>query len=317
MVDAAMQPAKVFVNPSAERFQDYYRRWQGVASIEVTSREKIFVVFFSGQIAEAGGNNVILCSSVDGGRTFESAVTAVEHPDLECRVYNPNIWLDPQGRLWLIWNQSRGFDDGRCGVWVSLCENPDSDDLTWSRPRRVANGMMLNKPIVASNGEWFFPAYIRNDETSGVHREEDHGIDEEKFSNVYVSADEGQTFELRGGADVPERQADEHMVVELKDKTLWMLVRTLYGIGESTSEDFGRTWSPGKDSGIPGPCSRFYIGRLKSGRLLMINHHNFTGTVERNDIIAQKNVKSWKGRNNLTALLSEDEGKTGSSQLGV
>ena len=82
------------------------------------------------------------------------------------------------------------------------------------------------------------------------------------------------------------------MVLELNDGTLAMYVRTDYEITISHSYDRRKTWTHGIDSTLSGPCSRFFIGRLKSGRILLINHYDF------------------KGRNILTALLSEDEGKT-------
>lgn len=82
------------------------------------------------------------------------------------------------------------------------------------------------------------------------------------------------------------------MVLEFRDGSLGMYVRTFYGIGVSYSFDQGKTWTEGTDSGFGGPCSRFFIRRLKSGRILLINHYHY------------------KGRNNLTALLSEDECKT-------
>ncbi len=101
------------------------------------------------------------------------------------------------------------------------------------------------------------------------------------------------------------------MIVEKKDGTLWMLVRTFDGIGESFSQDGGYTWSPGRKSHIDGPCSRFHIRRLKSGRLLMINHHNFEEKLNKEEVLNQgRNVIKWKGRSHLTALLSEDDGKT-------
>ena len=58
------------------------------------------------------------------------------------------------------------------------------------------------------------------------------------------------------------------------------------------SYDKGYTWTNEKDSGLGGPCARFCIRRLKSGRMLLINHHDFIG------------------RNNLKAMVSEDEGAT-------
>ena len=306
---SSLTPANIYVNATQERFQDTYRRWQGIPSIEVSPAGRIFVNFYSGQDAEVGGNIMMLCVSDDNGRTFRSCATVVEHPDPECRIYDPNLWFDPLGRLWMTYTQARGFNDGRSGVWACICENADADELVWSKPRRIANGIMMNKPLVTSKGEWLFPCAIWCD-TSGSVPSERHGLENEQFSNVYASTDCGKTITLRGHADIPGRSFDEHMLVEKKDGALWMLVRTFKGIGESFSTDGGYTWTPGRNSHIDGPCSRFFIRRLKSGRLLMINHYNFDQRIDLDDIMNQGNVKSWKGRSHLTAMLSEDDGAT-------
>ena len=307
--DASMIPAKLYVRPTEERFQDTYRRWQGIPSIEVTDGGKIFVNFYSGQDAEVGGNIMVLCVSTDGGKSFRSCEAVVEHPDPQCRIYDPCLWIDPHGVLWMSWTQARGFNDGRSGVWVSQCSDPDADNLVWSPPRRIANGIMMNKPIVTSKGDWLFPTAIWCD-TSGSVPTERHGLENEQFSNVYASLDEGRTIALRGYADIPHRSFDENMIVEKRDGSLWMLTRTFDGIGESFSTDGGYTWTPGRKSHIDGPCSRFHIRRLRSGRLLMINHYQFDQRIDLEDIMSQGNVKSWKGRSHLTALLSEDDGQT-------
>lgn len=307
--DASMIPAKLYVRPTEERFQDTYRRWQGIPSIEVTDGGKIFVNFYSGQDAEVGGNIMVLCVSTDGGKSFRSCEAVVEHPDPQCRIYDPCLWIDPHGVLWMSWTQARGFNDGRSGVWVSQCSDPDADNLVWSPPRRIANGIMMNKPIVTSKGDWLFPTAIWCD-TSGSVPTERHGLENEQFSNVYASLDEGRTIALRGHADIPHRSFDENMIVEKRDGSLWMLTRTFDGIGESFSTDGGYTWTPGRKSHIDGPCSRFHIRRLCSGRLLMINHYQFDQRIDLEDIMSQGNVKSWKGRSHLTALLSEDDGQT-------
>lgn len=307
--DASMIPAKLYVRPTEERFQDTYRRWQGIPSIEVTDGGKIFVNFYSGQDAEVGGNIMVLCVSADVGKSFRSCEAVVEHPDPQCRIYDPCLWIDPHGVLWMSWTQARGFNDGRSGVWVSQCSDPDADNLVWSPPRRIANGIMMNKPIVTSKGDWLFPTAIWCD-TSGSVPTERHGLENEQFSNVYASLDEGRTIALRGHADIPHRSFDENMIVEKRDGSLWMLTRTFDGIGESFSTDGGYTWTPGRKSHIDGPCSRFHIRRLRSGRLLMINHYQFDQRIDLEDIMSQGNVKSWKGRSHLTALLSEDDGQT-------
>jgi predicted neuraminidase len=93
---------------------------------------------------------------------------------------------------------------------------------------------------------------------------------------------------------VPERVFDEHMVVERLDQSLWMWVRTAYGIGESTSNDRGRTWTPGQPTQVPHVNSRFYLRRLLSGRLLAVTH----------------NPPDGKTRSHLVARLSDDDGRT-------
>lgn len=100
------------------------------------------------------------------------------------------------------------------------------------------------------------------------------------------------------------------MLVEQYDGTLWMLVRCYDGIGEAFSDDDGRTWRDARKSTIDGPCSRFHVRRMPSGRLLMINHDRIDARLDRSEVVAQGNVKAWKGRSNLTAYLSDDGGAT-------
>ncbi|MDL2293323.1 glycoside hydrolase [Ruminococcaceae bacterium OttesenSCG-928-D13] len=306
--DPATCPAVLYPAPEAPRFSDSVRRWQGVPSIAVSGRGRIFVNFYAGQMPETGGNFMLLLSSDDGGISFIPRL-AVEHPDSACRIFDPALWTDPRGRLWVFWAQARGFNDGRAGVWCSVCARPDDATPVWGAPRRIANGIMLNKPIVDSAGRWLLPCALWRD-GCGAPPTEDHGLDSQKFSNVVCSEDEGEHFYLLGSADVPNRGFDEHMLVERGDGSLWMLVRCLDGIGESFSSDGGRHWSTGRKSAIEGPCSRFFIGRLQSGRLLMVNHHGFGERLGVEEIMAQGDVKCWKGRTHLTALLSEDDGLT-------
>ncbi|MBC8584183.1 sialidase family protein [Youxingia wuxianensis] len=306
--DPAMCPATIFINPESPLFSDSVRKWQAAPSVEVTKGGRVFVDFYGGDQPEVPGNYVKAIISDNGGKSFEDGCIVVSHPSAEIRLYDPNLWIDPLGRLWLLWNQSRGFNDGRIGVWGSICENPDADvnELSFSLPRRLANGIMINKPTVLSNGDWLFPCAIWSCEKAT----EDHGLQNEFFSNVYISKDQGETFSLLGHADIPNRSFDEHMLYEKNDGVIWMLVRSFDGIGESFSSDGGRTWSPGKKCHIDGPCSRFFIRRLRSGRLLMVNHYQFKERIDLEDIKRQGPVKSWRGRTNLTAMISEDEGQT-------
>ncbi len=181
-----------------------------------------------------------------------------------------------------------------------MCEDPDAATLAFGPVRRIANGLMMNKPTVLLSGEWLFPCAIWSGEYSRP-TEQHPELVAELSGNVYVTKDSGETFQFRGGVAMPQRVFDEHMVVELNDGRLWMLVRTVYGIGQAFSRDGGRTWENVGPSGHTGPNSRFFIRRLSSGRLLLINHVNPTNAWA---------DKAWKRRDNLMAMLSEDDGKT-------
>ena len=144
------------------------------------------------------------------------------------------------------------------------------------------------KPTVLLNDEWLFPI--------STWRYTDNS------AKVYITRDQGQNWTLQGAVNVPvqDREFDEHMIVERQDGSLWMLVRTKYGIGESFSSDKGKTWSDLYPSKIKHTSSRFFIRRLQSGNLLLVKH----GPVA---------VKT--GRSHLMAFISKDDGKTWSKGL--
>ena len=268
-----------------EELKAYYsknRVWQGIASIECTSKGRLFSAFYSGNVKEGEGNYCLLLISDDGGENWSEPIAVAEH-GTDGRCYDPCLWLDPMGRLWFVWAVSAPS----C-VWAAVCDRPDEQSLLWHSPIALGGEVMLNKPIVYSTGEWLFPIAVWQKELRkllccGSCSPLPSG------SYVFCSIDKGKSLAPLGCAQVPNRSFDEHMLLELRDHSLRMFVRTAYGIGVSESYDGGITWTPGHDSGIPGPCSRFCIRRLPSGHILLVNHHQF------------------QGRNNLTAMISRDE----------
>ena len=291
-----MVPARILMRPTDPQLQTNARLFQGIASMERTRGGVLYAVFYGGLRAERAGNYVVVARSCDDGATWEEPFLIARHDDPEMRLFDPNIWLDPLGRLWLTFSQSYTHFDGIHGVWVCVCDDPDAENPTFSAPRRIANGVMMNKPTVLRDGTWLFPTAVWPD-TAELPTEYHPEVEAERRSNVLASTDMGETFAIRGGADVPNRCCDEHMVIERRDGSLWMLVRRFDGIGQAFSYDGGYTWWQEGDSQFKGPCSRFFIRRLKSGNLLMVNHVNF------------------KERNNLTAQLSFDDGQTWTAGL--
>lgn len=268
-----------------KRFRADHRVWQGIPGIARTKNGRTFISFYSGETAETYGNYAVLLKS-DTNTDFREPIAIVKK-DGKFRCFDPVLWMDPLDRLWFIWNVMPGEE-----VYASICENPDAEELVWSEEFYIGRGIMMNKPIVLSSGEWLFPIAVWKTNIFYDFRKRGLNSDEKVGSYVYKTSNNGKSFVCLGMADVRERSCDEHMVIELKNGILMMLVRTNYGIGVSYSYDRGKNWSAGENSNLGGPCSRFHICRLRSGRILLINHINYTG------------------RNNLAALLSEDDGKT-------
>ncbi len=297
IADLALIPPKLNTSPLPE--YDYDKLDYGMTiGIERAPGGRLWACWVAG--GDSPKAFFVLATSDDNGETWSRPKLVVDAHDknlpAERSVLVGNLWTDPLGRLWLIFDQSMDMFDGRAGVWATVCENPDADQPKWSKPRRIWHGVTLNKPTVLSSGEWMLP--ISLDQRPGFRKFKGcfRELDPLRGANVFVSTDKGETWERRGCVKFPNPNWHEHMVVERKDGTLWMLARTAKGIMQSTSSDQGKTWSKPSFPTIKHPVTRFHIRRLASGRILLVKHG--------------KTIDSHEGRSQLTAWLSDDEGKT-------
>ena len=288
----SLTPPTVIHNPTDTEYLDGNRNWQGIPGIAKDNESgRLWATWYSGGYGEGNYNFVVLYTSDDDGNTWKGPMTVIDHPYYPVRAFDPNLWIDPDGRMWLIWSQSYMHDDGICGTWMMYTDNPESENPTWSEPMRVANGIAMNDPIVLSSGEWILPTAIWY---NSPHVE---SMDSERFSNAYVSKDKGLTWSYLGSVPSYEggRNCDENMIIEQQDGTLRMLIRTGGGIEESYSYDKGATWTGAVNAGISNVVSRFYIANLASGnQILIYNDPPENGTT----------------RSHMTVALSTDGGVT-------
>ncbi len=260
-----------------------------------------------------GGDNanaffVMAWSDTDGEEWSKTKVVIDPHrpgDPLKRRTIVGTLWTDPLGRLWLFFDQGVTYFDGRSGGWCSVCENPDAAAPVWSAPRYIGFGCTLQKPTVASTGEWILPVSLwprdrmdvllekgwTENPLKGAYPE----LDEFRGAHAFVSTDQGATWERRGMVRFPKPNFDEHLIIEKKDGTWWMTARTGLGICESFSTDKGYTWSK-PELYQPHVNSRHFIMRLASGHLLLVRH-GMTDT-------------KTSVRSHLRAFVSGDDGKT-------
>ncbi len=261
-------------------------------SVTVAAKGRLWATFYAGVTPSEDANNyVVLSTSGDNGTTWTEMLTVDPDAGRPVRAFDPEVWVSRDGRLFLFWAQSR--PSVKPELWCAETAQPDAAQPKWSQPRRISEGVMMCKPLVLSSGEWGLPIsqWGSNGWSDGDHS-----------AQLVVSTDAGKTWTLRGSCNAPKdaREADEHMFVERTDGSLWLLVRTRYGIGESVSTDRGKTWPDLTSSGIEHPTSRFFVRRLVSGNLLLVKHGPLDQRI---------------GRSHLTAYFSKDDGKTWSGGL--
>lgn len=273
-----------YIGPPQPQHAVTNRAFQGIPSLAVTPGGRLWADWYAGKTPGEDQNNyVVLSTSGDNGATWREVLVVDPDGDGPLRTFDPELWVGPDGKLRMFWAQTQGHESTVGGVWCLTTAEPESEQPKWEPPVRVTNGVMMCKPLVLTSGEWVVPA--------STWRKTDHS------AKLVVSTDQGRTWTIRGGCNVPvaARAFDEHMFIERRDGSLWLLARTNYGIGESVSPDRGATWPELAPSAIAHPSARFFITRLRSGSLLLVKHGPLDKRI---------------GRSHLAALVSTDDGRS-------
>jgi hypothetical protein len=320
--DPALLPPKVYIRKFPESLKP--RQFQGIPGIACTSNGTLWATWYGGGNNEGPDNYIMLASCPEGDQWSEPWLV-VRHDHPQVRAFDPTLWVDPQGRLWLFWAQTEvgrkmgdtqndgdgapntnSIWDGRGGVWGICCENPIEQPDVWQPPHRFCHGIMMNKPTVDDQGNWLLPASIWN------LKPFDPAIPQTQRGPTVTICDPStmKSQMMATPGHVPDLVFDEHHVVPLTDGRWAMWIRTLNSQWQgavSYSSDRGKSWSDATLCNITCPNSRFYVGRLHSGALLLISHQisekvrNFQG--------------KWPTRSHLTAWVSDDEGQTWIGEL--
>ncbi len=311
---ASLDPLPVSKPSAKHRVEN--RTFQMTPGVERIPSGRLFATWVSGGTTECADNFVLLACSDDNGESWSEPVSVVDWPDSPVRTFDPALWRSPDGRLFWFWAQSSGGAveteayDGLGGVCCAILENPDQapEEFRFSPSRRIANGVMLNKPTVLSDGLWLLPNSMWAGANYPVH--ELLGV---RFGcYVTASGDSGAHFQTLARVDLDRieggQSCDEHMFVQLGDGRIKCFARVWFGVAESTSCDRGKSWSePILSPSFQAPRARFHIRRLNSGRLLLV----------KNDIaalLAAGEIHPSR-RERLSAWLSGDDGKTWQWQL--
>lgn len=288
-MNTAAFPGLILTQPDAPYLASY-RQWQGCPSICRTPGGTLYGGWYSGGSREPSyWNYNILARSDDGGINWREPLLVIATvPATRKQLLDIQLWLDPRQRLWCFWVQRdyacKGIADAaHVSTWAIRCDDPDADELRWSAPFQAFPGFLRCQPTALSDGRWLACAY-------------DWTCDRYCYSE---SSDQGHSWQRRQGGKKLDAFFDETQVLERRDGSLLMFARSckVGRIAQSCSFDAGASWSDGAPTDIPNPSSRFFLTRLQSGRVLLINNLDD------------------KRRVAMSAMLSEDDGHSWPQQL--
>jgi hypothetical protein len=274
------------------------RKFEQVPAIAASADGNIlYVAWYSGGESPGPGNFVTVSTSTDNGETWVNDQLVVYPKSPSSRIFDPALWRDNKGQVRLYYGSAKDslVWDGIGGV-NSVEISMNGSDIAFSSTKRLTDGVMSNKPVyVKSKKIALLPVYVDkppNADSSGV-------VYPESGAFIFASDDKGLTKYSTIVLPDSLRIHDEPQVVEVRSEGGFLvLLRTTKGIYSANSSDYGKTWSEPKPFTASGPTtsSRFFIGKLASGNLLLLSNNSTT-------------------RNNMTASVSKDGGKTWPYQL--
>jgi len=264
------------------------RTWQGIPSITVAPNGVIFAAWYTGAKGEEPGNYITLSVSTDGGLSWKNDELIINPTKTDIRFFDPALWTDKYGNVFLSWSKSkRALWDGVGGVW-SCQIRYSSNKIVYTTPQRFADGVMMCRPtdnFVGSGTLYPIAVWKTAASNNGVFI----------YKSVYDNTTK-KSVSFTKMADIPFNNSlrlyDEHQIIQLKDRSYYVLLRGVDGLYYTRSSSTADSWSiPKKFTDIVTTSSRFFLGRLKSGRIALI-------------------LNNSTNRSNLKIYLSDDEMKT-------
>ena len=154
-----LDPPRIITNIASEnQYSPEKRKFTGIPSIAISPKGRLWSIWYTGITPGEDLNNyVVVATSSDQGQTWEEVLIIDPDGPGPVRAYDPEIWIDPYGKLWIFWAQATALSEGTgslikngtlAGVWTLKIENPETNEIEWNPPNRLTDGVMMCKPII-------------------------------------------------------------------------------------------------------------------------------------------------------------------------
>ena len=176
--------------------------------------------------------------------------------------WNPVLFTDAEGAVHLFFKVGPEISH-----WKTWWMTSEDNGVTWSDATELVpgdaggRGPVKNKPIILRDNAWLAPASTEfNRWEAFADRSTDRGLTWERSDDFHI---ERPQFRGKG--------AIQPTFWESAPGRIHALLRTGAGRAwRADSEDYGRTWTPVYDSGLPNNNSGLDALLLEDGRLLMV-----------------------------------------------
>ena len=341
-LDLSLIPPEINTSPSPE-YSDKNLIDSHCAGIERTENGRLWCVF---NVSEDGPSKFfVLVYSDDDGETWSDTKIVINNHSqyipvsraVECSC----IWKDPLNRFWIFFNQMLNGCDGRFGVWVSCCSNPDEENPKWSFPKRIWHGVACNKPIVLSTGEWMLAIDLYPEEKPGgpynmggwvnkmifpgMHTNDTSIIIEKKIpviplnapwvwglfpelepyrgTNIFISKDQGATWAWQSVIKIPEHLNPDQVAESM---IVEKKDKSLWFMGR-TMGNIVESFSTDRGITWSSPIEQKHITHPRARFHLRRLSSGRILLIKHGETINNYDPQ-YNGRNQLSAWLSEDEG---------
>ncbi|MCO7536716.1 glycoside hydrolase [Pseudomonas asiatica] len=270
------------------------RKWQGIPSI-ARSGSRLWCTFYGGVMSGGGegpGNFVIVSYSDNEGDTWvEHMYIAYANELTTKRVFDPQIWLDPEGVLWVFVAVSGDgrLADGVEGAWAFTCKNPRAEIPNWSTGWRLSYYGVPMMPARVNERVLIPIDYWGISRGTGLSAQRPELVGRRIFDLDYRSR--RATLLSKLPPVVADVTYDESNLGQAFNGSLRAVYRVPTGAETTVSMDGGVTWSAATSYLGAVTSSRAYYGSTPSGRIAICYNDS-------------------PDRNNLTLKLSEDGGVT-------
>jgi hypothetical protein len=274
-----------------DKFLKSIRKWQGMPTIGKDRLGNLYAAWITGGNGEGNENYLIVSLSKDKGRSWsQDKLIFYVNPEDSTRLMDPCFSNDKYGNLYMTWAKhvkKKNTKEWAASWYSKLSLSTDGDTINYSPPRKIAEGIMLNKPFYSKiSDQVIFPIARWYEGNPELHQ-----------PFIYkANYGENNLINLTKVGAIPLNRSvsaiHEHMIVQLKDSTYLGMIRTLDGLYYSKSKD-GDVWDYGEKFTALGATTpaRFHLAKLKSGRLILIFNNSLS-------------------RSNMTICLSNDDGAT-------